>query len=489
MPKVSAKPTVGSKTNDCKTKPHVQLIMLCRDEAAHIATAIASALPIIDSYCIADTGSKDNTREVAMEAFGDLPGKWVEHEWENFGVNRSKLFKAATKEGYLLLMDADEELVGDVSLPDKLDADQYDVFYEGSYSWAQPRVIRASLPWRFEGVAHSYLTCDKTASLDALRGFQIRHHGGGRHGLEKYKRDRILLERAYKENPTKPRTAFYLAQTYKDLGDWKNAIKFYRIRAGLSGGFVEEMFYARFQLGCLLCTHVSFLKGAQELIKAYEMRPTRAEPLRALAQSANAMANKIAYPDDRLFVHANCYVGPDLDDGWAMPRDFLEKLVKAIEKRKPKLIVEVGSGSSTVTLAAAAKEAGARIVTLEHDPLFLKRTNGMLRRYGQTAEVRLAPLEDVGSFKWYAQEAWEDLEDIDVLIVDGPPGYLGPGSRYPALPLLANRLSPGALVVLDDIQRHDECAIVDRWHDEGFIETAQRIDHSKGAAVMAQTES
>ena len=77
MPKVSAKPPVGSKTNDCKTKPHVQLIMLCRDEAAHIATAIASALPIIDSYCIADTGSKDNTREVAMEAFGDLPGKWV----------------------------------------------------------------------------------------------------------------------------------------------------------------------------------------------------------------------------------------------------------------------------------------------------------------------------------------------------------------------------------------------------------------------------
>jgi hypothetical protein len=85
-----------------------------------------------------------------------------------------------------------------------------------------------------------------------------------------------------------------------------------------------------------------------------------------------------------------------------------------------------------------------------------------------------APLEphalSLDGAPWYAGSALGGLPEsgIELLLVDGPPGY-GEGmalSRYPALPALAERLAPGALVVLDDAQRDGERRILDAWERE-----------------------
>ncbi|MCW3064342.1 MAG: Methyltransferase domain, partial [Solirubrobacterales bacterium] len=54
---------------------------------------------------------------------------------------------------------------------------------------------------------------------------------------------------------------------------------------------------------------------------------------------------------------------------------------------------------------------------------------------------------------------------IDLLLVDGPPAFEPEIalSRYPALPVLAERLAPDATVVLDDIDRPGELAILETW--------------------------
>ncbi|SDU86314.1 class I SAM-dependent methyltransferase [Jiangella alkaliphila] len=134
------------------------------------------------------------------------------------------------------------------------------------------------------------------------------------------------------------------------------------------------------------------------------------------------------------------------------------------------LIVECGSGSSTVWLALACRKAGkGRVVALEHHELYAGRTREALARHGlgDVAEVRAAPLEPVtvGGEKhdWYAAPQWTDLRGIDLLFVDGPPGSVGPRSRYPAFPLLATALDDGAVVALDDAQRPDEADIAADW--------------------------
>ena len=86
------------------------------------------------------------------------------------------------------------------------------------------------------------------------------------------------------------------------------------------------------------------------------------------------------------------------------------------------------------------------------------------------ARVILAPLGPhplaAPGARWYSEEALADLPgDIDLLVVDGPPGNL-PGmeqGRAPALPALRGKLAPTALVVLDDVHRPGEQAVLEHW--------------------------
>lgn len=141
-----------------------------------------------------------------------------------------------------------------------------------------------------------------------------------------------------------------------------------------------------------------------------------------------------------------------------------------------RVLVELGAGVSTIVLARLARELGARLTTLEHDPGWARVVREQLERERLTgaAELVEAPLAPhplaLDAAPWYGPEALAALpvSGIDLLLVDGPPGY-GAGmelSRYPALPALADRLAPGAVVILDDAGRPGERAIIERWREE-----------------------
>lgn len=158
----------------------------------------------------------------------------------------------------------------------------------------------------------------------------------------------------------------------------------------------------------------------------------------------------------------------------ASPQTLLRLLTLTLELPADRLVVECGSGASTVWFAHACRHAGSgRVVALEHDEKYAQLTQSALERNGLTewAEVRLAPLEtiDVGGteFAWYARSAWSQLDGIHLLFADGPPGRVGPRSRYPAFPLLGAVLTEGAVVALDDVQRSDETGIGKSWLKDG----------------------
>lgn len=142
-------------------------------------------------------------------------------------------------------------------------------------------------------------------------------------------------------------------------------------------------------------------------------------------------------------------------NGWMLPDDALDTITDLIREHRPNLIVEAGSGRSTVILADMLARIGAgRIVSLEHQPDFALATRNWLAENSleEFAEVRYAPIDGL----WYDPAATRDLEQIDMLLVDGPPGHLSDHARAPALPLLRGQLAPGAVVVLDDTHRQQE---------------------------------
>jgi predicted O-methyltransferase YrrM len=145
----------------------------------------------------------------------------------------------------------------------------------------------------------------------------------------------------------------------------------------------------------------------------------------------------------------------------------------ALTQRLPdgSVVVETGSGLSTVWLALAIEHSGRaiKLVSLEHEESYLKQTAVALDRQDLLSRVdlRFAPLEDHVidgvSYPWYAKNAYEHLTRIDLLFVDGPPARTGANARFPAFPLLEPVLAKSSTIVLDDTDRDDERNIIDLW--------------------------
>lgn len=178
--------------------------------------------------------------------------------------------------------------------------------------------------------------------------------------------------------------------------------------------------------------------------------------------------------------------------GWAASPDLLMVLVDLVITERPSLVVECGSGASTLWLALAMQrfEIDGRIIALEHDPVFGGQTREFLARHDvrDLAEIRDAPLEsfslDGQTYSWYARRAWEDLTGIDLLFVDGPPATTGHRARYPALPLLGGSLSPVATAVLDDLVVPDMQEVLRLWLDAYPDFRSEILPLEKQAALL-----
>jgi predicted O-methyltransferase YrrM len=159
-------------------------------------------------------------------------------------------------------------------------------------------------------------------------------------------------------------------------------------------------------------------------------------------------------------------------------------------------VLELGSGASTVLIAYALEGLGAgRVVSLDHEPAYARRTEALITAHGleAIASVRTAPLTaitlDGEAFSWYAPDACSGLGTIDLLMVDGPPGSLGSQARYPALPVLQPFLAPDAVILVDDGGRDDEAAVVKRWQAIDLRLTAEYVETEKGAYVLRRMPS
>lgn len=177
--------------------------------------------------------------------------------------------------------------------------------------------------------------------------------------------------------------------------------------------------------------------------------------------------------------------------GWAASADVVLLLVDDLLARRPRLVVECGSGVSTLWLALAIQKYGvdSRVVSLEHDARFGKATVETLRRHGvdHLVEVRDAPLTvalDGHPTPWYSPSAFEDLHDIGLLFVDGPPEATGPLVRYPAVPLLHERFAYDVTVVLDDMIRESERTVARRWAELLPDFRYEHLRLQKGAGVF-----
>ena len=230
-------------------KPFLCLNMIVKNESKIIKRLFDCVLPIIDSYCICDTGSSDNTVSIITDYFKSkqIPGEVFTVPFKDFGYNRTVALERAEKWGvYALLLDADMLLeIGTNFNKKSLTLDVYQIKQKNSYlDYYNTRIVKTGKGIKCVGVTHEYYDVPSMCSSGTLNTLEINDIGDGGAKSDKFDRDIRLLKKGLMDEPNNVRYHFYLANSYKDHPSGKyadKAIKWYKKRINL-GGWDEELF-------------------------------------------------------------------------------------------------------------------------------------------------------------------------------------------------------------------------------------------------------
>jgi hypothetical protein len=184
--------------------------------------------------------------------------------------------------------------------------------------------------------------------------------------------------------------------------------------------------------------------------------------------------------------------------GWPISPDIGLFLLERMREQHYDLIIEFGSGTSTMMLARMSQVLAKKstvmdkkrdsthktsnskttIVSFEHHEHYWKKTRQLLKahRLGKLVELVHAPLQDwhddTQAYRYYdCHKTLEALAQKNanrklriLMLVDGPPGSTCVNARYPAVPIVFRALKGHYIdVILDDANRADEKRTIELW--------------------------
>ena len=367
------------QTKQPQVKPAtIGLSIIVKNESAVIERMLRSVAPILDYYCVIDTGSTDGTQEIIRKFFEEkgIPGEVIEHPWKNFQDARNKALQSVKgKADYGFWIDADEELIVDPNFNPQtfktnltnVDGANIMIDYNGQ-NYYRMQFFKTDVEWYWYGPVHEVLMCDNpNTKVGAAQGLTTLVRAEGNSWVaetiqQKYEGHAKILEEYVANDPKKdPRWVFYLAQSHRDTGTSegrKKSIEWYKKRRDMSSGYWEEIYYSALMVG-----HLKSMENypVEEVLADFtacgKYNQHRAEHLMPIisyyhqikdyetayifGERAMQMAGRSPFPKSTLFVdesiyewkiydlHAlSCWYSGRREEGTKVFRKLLEKIRK-----------------------------------------------------------------------------------------------------------------------------------------------------------------
>lgn len=317
----------------------VVVVMVKNEESVIIDTLEPFLRAGIKNFFILDTGSTDGTVEKVKQFFNnnqDSVGYIDQEPFVNFEVSRNRTMDCARKHfpnaGFFIIIDAEyygegldhlaafcrQEL--EKPFDDTTPTAYYVCLFAGDLVLDQVRLLRNESKDKWVGKVHEVIIAERLGRVPHTVSFHFKPEQAGREkSFARWHWDKAILLEEYHKNPSDTRTLFYLAQTYECLDDKYNAIRYYILRSQQITNS-EEDFICLYRLGMLYLSIQCYHEAVEYFLRAYSLRPTRAEPLVRLAQHFweqknyalsylyGYQATKISFPvNDVLFIEKDIY--------------------------------------------------------------------------------------------------------------------------------------------------------------------------------------
>lgn len=312
-------------------EPKLCLTMIIKNDEAVIEKCLDSVKDIVDCVCICDVGSTDNTTHIIEKFMWErgIRGKIFHHEWVNYGHNRTlsvetaqkmlKEFKFPLESCYLLILDPNSLItIGESFKKSALKEDAYLLLEKSSapsYFSYNLRLLRSSFLWKSIGVVHEHWSYKGPHDCVKLATLKIEDQENESYNIEKIKKEVELLANALVGEPENERYMFHLAQSYKALKNYEEAIKWYHERIEKQGD-KEEIWFSKFMIGECYEFMGKWGDATFWYLDAYQSNPERAESLHKLAnyyryQGQNNLAylfakhgSRVPFPDNPILFNS-----------------------------------------------------------------------------------------------------------------------------------------------------------------------------------------
>lgn len=201
----------------------ISVVMIVKDEAAVLARCLDSVKEA-DEIIICDTGSTDDTVEIAMRYTDKI---FTDYVWQDHFANARNHAKSKATGDWILSIDADEFLTcpfnvvreavarGFMAVNVKMTAE----YGPPSIFWF-PRLFRNSENVWWEGAVHNHLSVigeDVTPVVSITFGYSPAHGSDPLRSLR-------ILEKSVADNPDCVRERFYLGREYFYRGMYDKAL-------------------------------------------------------------------------------------------------------------------------------------------------------------------------------------------------------------------------------------------------------------------------
>ena len=229
------------------------LSMIVKDEEHVIIRCLENLLSKINlNYIIiCDTGSSDNTIEVIKQFMSDktIQGEIHLCNWVDFSYNRNQALQLSkNKADYSFFFDADDLIIGDVNIPNKLEHDCYFLKIGKNCSYSRPLLVNNKKQFTWCGILHEYLKWTPDCSTHTLPDnyyIESGRTGSRNKDKNKYFKDALVFEKALldikKSDFLYGRYTYYCAQSYKDALLNDKAVEFYK-KTLESNAWIQEKY-------------------------------------------------------------------------------------------------------------------------------------------------------------------------------------------------------------------------------------------------------